>query len=253
MRKKYVKKRDTRRKKSKTHYFFSHKMVFIFSCFSLLFILSALTLKHTVNAKVCANSISCIKDLSGKLTDDTTGIFMGKKIGIPQEVKQLADTWTNKQSVLGDATQPVSAKHIYVDLTNQKLYAFDGAKMVFNDDISSGRWHPTPEGTFRIWVKLRATRMTGGQGGDFYDLPNVPYTMFFYGANASQGQGFSLHGAYWHNNFGHPMSHGCVNMRITDGKALFDWGDPTTTGYTTYATDVDPGTLITIYGTPSFD
>ena len=60
--------------------------------------------------------------------------------------------------------------------------------------------------------------MAGGSGADAYDLPNVPYVMYFY-------QDYGLHGAYWHNNFGHPMSHGCVNERIVDAKALYEWAD----------------------------
>jgi hypothetical protein len=90
--------------------------------------------------------------------------------------------------------------------------------------------------------------MTGGEGADFYDLPNVPYVMFFSGPNAPAGAGFSLHGAYWHDNFGHPMSHGCVNMRIVDAEKLYDWADPPTSGSTTLSSTDNPGTKITIYG-----
>jgi lipoprotein-anchoring transpeptidase ErfK/SrfK len=60
--------------------------------------------------------------------------------------------------------------------------------------------------------------MAGGEGAAAYDLPNVPYVMYFY-------HDFGLHGAYWHDNFGHVMSHGCVNMRSVDAKVLFDWAD----------------------------
>ncbi|MDE2026797.1 MAG: L,D-transpeptidase, partial [Patescibacteria group bacterium] len=73
-------------------------------------------------------------------------------------------------------------------------------------------------GNFHVWEKLVATRMTGGEGADAYDLPNVPWVMYFY-------HDFGLHGAYWHDNFGHTMSHGCVNMRQVDAKALFSWVD----------------------------
>jgi lipoprotein-anchoring transpeptidase ErfK/SrfK len=52
--------------------------------------------------------------------------------------------------------------------------------------------------------------------GPGYDLPNVQWVMYFY-------RDYSLHGAYWHNNFGQPMSHGCVNMRNEDAKWLYDW------------------------------
>ncbi len=84
--------------------------------------------------------------------------------------------------------------------------------------IASGKWDPTPVGNFHIWEKLVSTTMAGGSGADAYNLPNVPYVMYFY-------QDYGLHGAYWHNNFGHPMSHGCVNERIVDAKALYEWAD----------------------------
>jgi len=64
--------------------------------------------------------------------------------------------------------------------------------------------------------------------------------MFFSGPGVSAGAGFSLHGTYWHNNFGHPMSHGCVNMRTVDAQKLYGW-----------VGDNDPGTKITIYGQAS--
>src|SRR5206468_6048083 len=112
--------------------------------------------------------------------------------------------------------------------------------------ISSGKWHPTPTGDFHIWIWLRATRMTGGSqaNGTFYDLPNVPYTMYFYNDQIAKTSGYSLHGAYWHNNFGHPMSHGCVNMRPDDAKTLFYWADPPVSGK---VTDEASSTPITIY------
>jgi lipoprotein-anchoring transpeptidase ErfK/SrfK len=148
-------------------------------------------------------------------------------------------------AVLGDTTAP---KHIYVDLTNQKLYAYEGDKVVMSFMVSTGKWNHTPTGDFKIWIKLRYTRMTGGSGADYYNLPNVPYTMFYYNDQVPKGDGYSIHGAYWHNNFGHPMSHGCVNMRPADAGLLYAWANPPTTGNVTYATDKNPGTVITVYG-----
>ncbi len=71
---------------------------------------------------------------------------------------------------------------------------------------------PTVVGRFRIQTKLTSTRMSGPG----YDLPGVPYTMYFY-------KGYAIHGTYWHNNFGRPMSHGCINMRTPDAAWLFNW------------------------------
>jgi len=65
--------------------------------------------------------------------------------------------------------------------------------------------------------------MSGGSGNDAYNLPNVPYVMFFY-------RDYGLHGAYWHNNFGHTMSHGCINLRQVDARDLFKWADGPSSG-----------------------
>lgn len=198
-------------------------------------------------AVICGNSISCTKDLSIQIDNNGTGIF-NKHIVVPPKINlTLADFTKSKPNVLG-VTTATGEKHIFVDLTKQTLYAYQGTTLFMQTLISSGKWHPTPTGDYKIWIKLRATRMTGGSGDDFYDLPNVPYTMFFYNDEVPASAGFSLHGAYWHNNFGHPMSHGCVNMRITDAEKLYNWVDPPTNGYTTYADDTHPGTPVTIYG-----
>jgi lipoprotein-anchoring transpeptidase ErfK/SrfK len=102
---------------------------------------------------------------------------------------------------------------IDVDLSNQMLYAYEGNTVVASFLVSTGVWQfPTVTGQFHIYVKLVSTLMAG----DGYYLPDVPYTMYFY-------KGYGLHGTYWHNNFGHPMSHGCVNMYTPDAKWLFYW------------------------------
>jgi len=71
---------------------------------------------------------------------------------------------------------------------------------------------PTVTGRYSIYQKAASQAMSGPG----YYLPNVPWVMYFY-------RGYSFHGTYWHNNFGHPMSHGCVNMRTPDAKWLYDW------------------------------
>ncbi len=71
---------------------------------------------------------------------------------------------------------------------------------------------PTPVGKFKIRSKYLAQAMSGPG----YYLPNVPHVMYFYGQDA-------LHGTYWHNNFGHPMSHGCVNLSREDAEWLYNW------------------------------
>lgn len=194
--------------------------------------------------KTCANSISCIKDLSGKIDPkQIEGEFMGQKINIPQEIAQVPQS----EVVLGDSS---SNKHIYIDLSSQRLYAKEGDRTVYEFLISSGKWGRTPTGNFTTWIKLQATRMQGGNSalGTYYNLPNVPYTMYFYGDGIPKSRGYGIHGAYWHNNFGHPMSHGCINMKIEEAHLLYDWANPPTEGYTTYVDGDSPGTPITIYG-----
>jgi len=101
------------------------------------------------------------------------------------------------------------------------LYAYEGDTLVRSTLISSGRWPTvTVTGTYYIYLKYTAQRMRGPG----YDLPGVPYVMYFY-------QGYALHGTYWHNNFGTPMSHGCVNMPTAEAEWAFNWasiGTPVT-------------------------
>jgi lipoprotein-anchoring transpeptidase ErfK/SrfK len=113
-------------------------------------------------------------------------------------------------------------KWIDVDLSEQKVIAFEGLKPVRSFVISSGLPDtPTVTGEFRIRAKVRSQTMSGGdpEKGDYYNLPNVEWVQYFYEA-------YSFHGTYWHNNFGRPMSHGCINMTNEDAKWLFDWTGP---------------------------
>jgi hypothetical protein len=208
-----------------------------------IFLIALLVLKISLKPAVCANSVSCVKDLSGTFDPKAeNGIYLGKAVEPPSFV---ADHPVFRQ-VLGEASDVT--KRIEVDLSTQTLYAYQNDELVMSFPISTGKWTPTPTGTFHIWIKLRYTRMSGGEGADYYDLPNVPYTMFYYNDQVSQGQGFSLHGAYWHNNFGHAMSHGCVNIAPVNAGKLYDWAGPVAQGNTTYASDSNPGTEVVIYG-----
>ena len=111
------------------------------------------------------------------------------------------------------STGSAAGRWIDVDISSQRLTAYQGNKAVFSTLVSSGLPRtPTVIGRFKIYTKLRSTRMRGPG----YDLPGVPYTMYFF-------KGYGLHGTYWHNNFGHPMSHGCVNLRTQDAAWLFSW------------------------------
>jgi lipoprotein-anchoring transpeptidase ErfK/SrfK len=108
-------------------------------------------------------------------------------------------------------------KWIDVNLTSQTLIAYENQTPVYRARVSSGLpQYPTIAGTFRIYVKYEKADMSGGYGADAYYLPDVPYVMYFHGD-------YGLHGTYWHNNFGTPMSHGCVNLATPDAQWLFNW------------------------------
>ena len=208
-------------------------------------VLSFSILKTSIKSNLCANSISCIKSLTGDFDSDAKKAeFLGQSLKVPSF---LADKPGSITKVLGEV--PASAKRIEVDLGTQTLHAFQNDQEVMSFPISSGKWNRTPTGTFKIWIKLRYTRMSGGSGADYYDLPNVPYVMFFYNDQVGKGQGFSLHGAYWHNNFGYPMSHGCVNITPANAGKLYDWADPVSKGNITNASESNPGTEVIIFGT----
>lgn len=163
-------------------------------------------------------------------------IFLDKPA--PQPIAQATE-----ERVLG-AVQAQGEKWIEIDLSDQKLYAHEGDNIVYTFLISSGKWAPTPQGNFRIWIKLRYSTMSGGskEDGTYYYLPNVPYVMYFY-------KGYGLHGTYWHNNFGTPMSHGCINLSIPDAEKLYWWTNPVVQAdkSVTYPTKDDPGTRVVIH------
>jgi len=130
-------------------------------------------------------------------------------------------------------------KWIEVNLTEQRVTAWEGNVPVMSFLASTGLPNtPTVLGEYHIYWKLESTLMTGPN----YYLPEVPYTMYFYA-------GYALHGAYWHNNFGNPMSHGCVNLSIDNAKELFEWADPVLPlGYTQVtSTYNNPGTLVVVH------
>ncbi|HIP73004.1 MAG TPA: murein L,D-transpeptidase, partial [Anaerolineae bacterium] len=120
-----------------------------------------------------------------------------------------------------DAQRPFGVapdeRWIDVNLSAQYLTAYEGDTPVFETYISGGLpGFETVTGQFRIWLRYESQTMDGRLLGYDYYLENVPYVMYFY-------QDYALHGAYWHNNFGQPMSHGCVNIAPDDAEWLFNW------------------------------
>ena len=115
----------------------------------------------------------------------------------------------------GGAVAPSTGgtRWIDVDLSEQTVRAYAGNSAVRAMVVSTGTSrYPTPPGRFRIYAKYASTTMSGPG----YYLTGVPHTMYFY-------RGYALHGTYWHNNFGTPMSHGCINLTRADAAWLYSW------------------------------
>jgi len=112
---------------------------------------------------------------------------------IPEEISGTNDFW------------------VEVDLSTQMLYAYRGSQIINSFFVSTGTSsYPTVTGSYKIYAKYSTYTMIGPG----YNLPDVPYSMFFY-------KGYSIHGTYWHSNFGTPMSHGCVNMNTNDAAWVY--------------------------------
>ncbi len=136
-----------------------------------------------------------------------------------ENLQPLEKQVTVTTSAFKTVTLSGTDRWIEVDLSEQRTTLYLGAEAVATFSISSGIWkHPTVTGEFAIRYKTANQVMSGGSKatGDYYYLPNVTWVSYFY-------EDYAFHTAYWHNNFGHPMSHGCINMRAADAKTLYDF------------------------------
>jgi lipoprotein-anchoring transpeptidase ErfK/SrfK len=158
-------------------------------------------------------------------------------------VKELYGTYGDIFWVAGEALRPLAAeefapihpevedKTVVVDVTHQTLSCFEGKDEIYFTRVSTGakfdaqgnpvdKWS-TPVGPHHIWRKMVSVHMSGGTTGGGYDLPGIGWTSLF------SGNGVAIHSTFWHNNFGVPMSHGCVNARPQDAAFVFRWTAPT--------------------------
>jgi LysM repeat protein len=156
----------------------------------------ALRYGTTVSALVRANGLS-----------NANHIYVGQRLRIAAG----SSTSTSTPSTTTSAAS--SGKWIDINLSAQRLTAYSGSTAVFSTAVSTGvPGMATPTGRFSIRYKVSSTTMSGPG----YYLTGVPWVMGFYSA-------YSIHGAYWHNNFGHTMSHGCVNVPVSNAQWLYSW------------------------------
>lgn len=175
---------------------------------------------------------------------DPSLIVAGQILEIGEATATLLTVADGDPSRLNEplATEPITEppteeRWIDVDLSEQIVVAYEGATEVNRFIMSSGLpATPTVTGEFRIWAKTTIQDMYGGNraaGSDYY-LEDVEWVQYFH-------KDYGFHGTYWHNNFGQPMSRGCINMRNEDAKWLFEWASPH---------DVKPGWIISDAATP---
>lgn len=151
--------------------------------------------------------------------NEKTAIFEGNEIPVPKLAEEK-----NITNVLGVSQ---GERWVEIDLSEQKLKAWEGSNLFLETSVSSGLpWTPTPTGEFTIQYKSRAQKMEGGSGKYYYYLPNVPYVMFFGNPSIPWSKGYSLHGTYWHSDFGTRRSHGCVNLPTPVAEKLYYWTAP---------------------------
>lgn len=135
-------------------------------------------------------------------------------------------------------------KWVDVNLSTQTLVLFEGEKPVYATLVSTGRkTHETPTGSYRVREKHVAATMDGDVAQDGpYSIEDVPWIMYFNGS-------YALHGAFWHANFGHVQSHGCVNLSPIDARAIFGWTEPSLPQgwHGVWATHEHPGTRVVVH------
>jgi LysM repeat protein len=160
----------------------------------------------TTIARRYGTSVSAFMQANG-LTNRNF-VWVGQRLKIPS-----GSSGGSSSSGGSGSTGSRSGRWIEIDLSSQRTMAWQGSALARSMVVSTGiSRYPTPTGTFRIYSKYPSVTMSGPG----YYLPGVPHTMFFY-------RGYAIHGTYWHSNFGHPMSHGCINLTRNDAAWLYSW------------------------------
>ena len=173
-----------------------------------------------------AHSISVDELIAANSLPDPNLLYAGQTLGLPDGTESIVTAPLVPISEAAAEPTPIPApalvpegmegdRWIDVDLADQRLTAYEGSTLVRTTLVSTGLpGTPTPVGQFRIWIKFRFDDMAGA---DYY-IKDVPFVMYFH-------EGYGLHGVTWHGNFGHPMSHGCVNLPTLEAEWLFGFAE----------------------------
>jgi hypothetical protein len=157
-------------------------------------------------------------------TDDAGQVWYGLRDGL---------TWGGVNWARAEHLRPIppaeltplspgaAAKRIFIELGKQRLTCFEGQDAVFETRLSSGMpGMVTPVGVHRVLQKVHTTRMIGGEGSNYYDLPGIGFVTYF------TAKGVAIHGTYWHNDYGRRRSHGCVNTPTAAAQWIYRWSRP---------------------------
>ena len=159
-------------------------------------------------------------------TDEWESVHEGASVYSP------GTSWEPQQKVAPSrGAEYTGEKWIDIDIGDQVLIAYQGDDAVRYFSISSGSAsYPTVTGSFRTYSRTELQDMSGGSRADgtYYFQPDVPWVQYFF-------EGYAIHGAYWHNSFGSPIGHGCINMRVEESRWLYEW-----TGTTGVRVEVHP-------------
>ncbi len=149
-----------------------------------------------------------------RLRLDTTPIAQGELPVYSEDLFTPPPTAT----VSGVPADPNAEKWVLINITLQYLWAYQGDQVLWQGHVSTGTAKfATPPGSYRVLSKLESQTMEGVLGGEYYNVPDVPDVLYF------TDRGHAIHGTYWHNSFGTPMSHGCVNLPMDVADWMYQW------------------------------
>jgi lipoprotein-anchoring transpeptidase ErfK/SrfK len=179
------------------------------------------TLPAAVNREV--QNATVITDSAGDVLREVSAGASGRELGATDDIAadfaaQLATGNAVYQLPVTEVEFATTAleRRIEVDLGAQRAYLFENDTVVFSYAISGGlSATPTPTGNFRVFAHVPIQDMGCVPGYD-YCTEDVPWVVYF-------APDIAFHGAYWHNNFGNPMSHGCVNLPVDTARFVYDW------------------------------
>lgn len=176
------------------------------------------TLYHVVQPGESLSAIAVHYGVAMQSVMDFNGLWDPNNVRVGQ---RLAIVGGRQPAANAYYAPPAGRKRIVVDLSDQTLTAWYGDTIQLYTSISSGTSAtPTITGYYKIDRKYPQQRMIGPG----YDIPDVPYVMYFW-------EGYAFHGVYWHNNFGSPMSHGCIHVQPGQDAWLYSWAEPGTDVY----------------------